>query len=90
MLLFPQGNAFVPGAWLDGVPVGDSWVLPGLVLGGVFGVGGVVELALIPQRSLIEVLYAALAIGLVVLPLGRRAREHLQAAPSASRGRHTG
>jgi hypothetical protein len=40
MLRFPHGNQFVPGAWLDGIPVIGSWVVPGLVLGGVFGGGG--------------------------------------------------
>lgn len=42
MLLFPAGNGYVPGAWLNGIPLIDSWVLPGLVLGVGFGVGGVV------------------------------------------------
>lgn len=39
MLLFPEGNQFVPGEWLDHIPVIESWVLPGLVLGTVFGFG---------------------------------------------------
>lgn len=120
MLLYPHGNQFVPGAWLADMPLIDSLVLPGLVLGGGFGVGGIVttygllrrprwrtldrlqrrtgrhwswlatlalgvglatwvllEVALIPQRSPIEVLYAALAAALVVLPLQRSVREHL-------------
>lgn len=120
MLLFPRGNQFVPGAWLADVPLIDSWVLPGLVLGVGFGVGGVVtaygllrrprwraadrlqrrtgrhwswlaalalgaglagwvllEVAFIPQRSPIELLYAALAAALIVLPLQRSVREHL-------------
>ena len=120
MLLFPHGNQFVPGAWLADVPLIDSWVLPGLVLGVGFGVGGIattygllrrprwraldgvqrrtgrqwswlatlalgtglagwvlLEVAFIPQRSPIELLYAALAAALVVLPLQRSVREHL-------------
>ena len=35
------------------------------------------EVAFIPQRSPIEVLYAALAAALVVLPLQRSVRDHL-------------
>jgi hypothetical protein len=123
MLLFPRGNEFVPGAWLDGVPLVDSWVVPGLVLGGVFGIGGLavtygllrrprwraldglerrsgrhwswlatvglgaglaawvlVEVVLIPQRSAIETMCAALAAVLIVLPLQRSVRGHLAPA----------
>lgn len=39
MLAFPLGNDFVPRAWLDHVPVVETWVLPGIVLGSVFGIG---------------------------------------------------
>lgn len=108
MLLFPQGNVFVEGAWLEHLPVTD-YRLPGLVLGGVIGLGSlvtafglvrrpewrwtapverrtgrhwswaatgacgivlmvwlVVEVALIPERSAVEGLYAALATVVLV------------------------
>ena len=42
MIAFPKGNRFVPGRWLDEVPHIDSWILPGIVLGGGFGVGSLV------------------------------------------------
>jgi hypothetical protein len=42
MLLFPKGNDFVPGDWLDGIPFVTSWILPGLILAVGFGVGGLV------------------------------------------------
>ncbi len=41
MLAFPKGTRFVPGRWLDDVPFVDSWVLPGLALGGL-GIGSLV------------------------------------------------
>jgi hypothetical protein len=39
MLLYPAGNAFLPARWLDDIPLVDSWLVPGLVLGLGFGVG---------------------------------------------------
>lgn len=44
MLIFPEGNEFVPREWLDDVPV-SSWTVPGLVLGAVFGLGSLVAAA---------------------------------------------
>ncbi|MCU7729469.1 hypothetical protein ODJ79_37620 [Actinoplanes sp. KI2] len=35
-------SAQPPGDWLDAIPLIDSWVLPGLVLGAGFGVGSLV------------------------------------------------
>ncbi len=40
VLLVPSLNP--PADWLDDVPVISSWILPGLVLGLVFGVGSLV------------------------------------------------
>ena len=42
LVLFPHGNEFVPEEWLDGIPVVDTWVVPGLVLGVGFGLGSLV------------------------------------------------
>lgn len=39
LVLFPRGNEFVPGKWLEGVPLVDTWLVPGLVLGLGFGAG---------------------------------------------------
>ena len=36
------GESMLPEAWLDGIPLIDSWVIPGLVLGLGFGVGSLV------------------------------------------------
>ena len=36
------GETMLPQAWLDGIPLIDSWVFPGLVLGLGFGVGSLV------------------------------------------------
>lgn len=44
MLAFPQGNEFLPADFLDRIPVADSFILPGLVLAGVFGLGSLVVL----------------------------------------------
>lgn len=113
MLASPQGTRFVPGRWLDDVPLIESWTVPGLVLGGAFGVGSLVtavgawrngrtdavparsqpparwpwvatlgigvglagwiglELAVIPERSGLEVAYGLLAIGLSAVASGR-------------------
>lgn len=50
MLLFPEGNQFVPGEWLDGIPLIDSWLVPGLVLGVVFGIGSLLTAAWVIWR----------------------------------------
>jgi hypothetical protein len=39
MILYPHGNQFVDGDWLAGIPLVDSYRLPGLVLAGVIGGG---------------------------------------------------
>ncbi|HEV8565855.1 MAG TPA: hypothetical protein VGQ92_02020 [Actinoplanes sp.] len=36
------GDAAPPGDWLDAIPVVDSWLVPGLVLGVGFGLGSLV------------------------------------------------
>jgi hypothetical protein len=120
MLLFPTGNEFVPGEWLDHIPIVETWVLPGLVLGIIFGVGSLLaaagllwrprwtrlhrvesatdrhwswiatvllgigllawiglEVILLPERDLIELLYAAIAIALIVLAWNRTVRAWL-------------
>jgi hypothetical protein len=38
MILYPRGNQFVDGDWLAGIPLIDSYRVPGLVLAG--GIGG--------------------------------------------------
>jgi len=50
MLLFPTGNDFLPRQWLDDIPVIDSWLLPGLVLGGGFGVGSLLTAYALRRR----------------------------------------
>ncbi|WP_432992715.1 hypothetical protein [Dactylosporangium sp. CA-233914] len=40
----------LPGAWLDGIPLVDSWLLPGLVLGLGFGAGSLITALRIGQR----------------------------------------
>lgn len=39
MIAFPLGGPFLPAAWLERIPVVDSYVVPGLVLTVVFGLG---------------------------------------------------
>jgi hypothetical protein len=39
MVVFRAGNSHLPCAWLDSIPLVDSWPVPGLVLGLGFGVG---------------------------------------------------
>jgi hypothetical protein len=50
MWVYPHGNPYIPGTWLDRVPVLRSWRLPGLVLAGVFGTGSLVTLYGLGQR----------------------------------------
>jgi hypothetical protein len=35
-------GAALPRAWLEGVPVVDSWLVPGLILGAGFGLGSLI------------------------------------------------
>jgi hypothetical protein len=118
MLLYPKGNEFVPGEWLDHIPLVGSWIVPGLVLGVVFGIGGLVtatgvfqrlhwlpgvesatgyqwswmatllvgfgllvwitlELIFVPERSIIEILYAVIGLSLVGLASTREVRTYL-------------
>ena len=39
MLLYPRGNEFLPGELMDSVPLLDAFVIPGLVLALVLGIG---------------------------------------------------
>jgi hypothetical protein len=39
MLVFRDGGRYLPSEWLDEIPLVDSYVAPGLVLGTVFGAG---------------------------------------------------
>lgn len=41
MLFFPHGNVYLPDDMLDRLPV-DTFVLPGLILGGVIGLSSLV------------------------------------------------
>lgn len=120
MLAFPHGNRFVKAEWLDHIPLLDTWVVPGLVLGVVFGLGSfavgfgllrkpdwpwlawlsrrsgkhwswaatimmgfallawlLLELLLIPERSVIEAVYSAVGVLLIVAPLLASARQYL-------------
>jgi hypothetical protein len=42
MVVFRAGNSYLPSAWLNSIPLIDSWLVPGLVLGLGFGVGSLV------------------------------------------------
>lgn len=42
LLLFPEGNEFVSPEWLEEIPWVDSYVVPGLILSTVFGLGSLV------------------------------------------------
>ena len=55
MVLFPDGNQFVSGEWLDGLPF-DNWIIPGLVLGIGFGIGSLLAAFGLLFRSDIQVL----------------------------------
>jgi len=39
---FSNGDEFIRSEWLGGIPLATSWILAGLVLGLVFGVGALV------------------------------------------------
>lgn len=41
MLIFPNGNQYLPAEFLDRIPLIDSFILPGLVLAVVFGLGSI-------------------------------------------------
>lgn len=122
MVLFPEGNVFVKGEWLNSLPVG-SYRLPGIALGAGLGLGSLVtafglhrrpgwsllrrveeatglhwswagtgmigaglagwillEVALIPERSVIEALYGAIAVGLIGLAACPSFRQALRLA----------
>ena len=121
MILFPAGNQYVPGEWLEGIPWIESWLVPGLVLGIGFGLGSlfvgfgllrrprwrwisaisgrtghhwswigaivlgaglalwiVLEVLLIPERSVIEAVYAFVAVALIALALAPSTRTYLR------------
>jgi hypothetical protein len=42
MVVFRAGNSYLPPAWLDRLPLIDSWLGPGLVLSLGFGIGSLV------------------------------------------------
>lgn len=42
MIIMPSGGGYLPRGWLDDIPVIDSWLVPGIVLGAGFGVGSLV------------------------------------------------
>ncbi len=42
MIVFSTGNGYLPARWLDTIPLIDSWLLPGLVLGVGFGLGSLI------------------------------------------------
>jgi hypothetical protein len=50
MVLFPNGNEYLPIDMMDGVPVLTTFLVPGLVLGGVFGLGSLVAAVGILRR----------------------------------------
>ena len=115
MIVFSSGNDYLPRRWLDRIPVIDSWLVPGLVLGVGFGIGSLVtayglirrprwrwgsprhwswhativlgvgmliwiglELALLPDRSWLEVVYGLVGALLTGLPLCRSVRAYLR------------
>jgi hypothetical protein len=124
-LVFGIG-AMPPDAWLDRIPVIDSWIAPGAVLGVGFGLGSflaaygvlrrpdwawtrfterfthrhwswhatvliglghvawiAVELVYLPQLSVLQVVYGAVGITLVLLPLHPDVRGYLTSARSS-------
>ena len=70
MILFPSGNQYVPGEWLEGIPWIESWLVPGLVLSIGFGLGSLF--------SVIEAVYGFIAFALIALALAPSARIHLR------------
>lgn len=125
MIVAPRGNVFVQGAWLEDIPVFDSYRVPGCLLAGLgvaalgagYGLvrrphlsamhaieewtghhwslaatGGVgaalsawiaAEIAFVPRRSVIELLYGLVGLGLVgscALPAVRRHTRPIQRA----------
>lgn len=50
MLLFPDGNEFLPPEFLDQIPIVDSFLVPGIVLAGVFGLGSLVAMVGVLRR----------------------------------------
>jgi len=109
-----------PDSWLDGIPLVDSWLIPGLVIGAGFGVGSlitaygvwrrprwgwlrpvelvvgyhwswlatllaglalvvwiVLELAYLPQVSVLQGIYGAIGLALLLLPSHPAVRRYL-------------
>lgn len=56
MVLFRHGNTYLPVDMLDGVPLVDSFLVPGLVLGGVFGVGSLLAAVAVRRRRQVPAL----------------------------------
>lgn len=118
-------GAAPPDDWLNRVPVIDSWVVPGVVLGVGFGFGSLLaaygiarrpswrwprfaerlthqhwswlatiliglghlvwitlELVYLPQQSALQVVYGAVGVALVLLPLHPAMRRHLAVSPA--------
>jgi hypothetical protein len=50
MVVFPDGNAYLPAERLERVPLLDSYLVPGLVLGIVFGLGSLVAAVGVARR----------------------------------------
>lgn len=116
-------GAMPPGDWLARIPLIDSWVVPGLVLGVGFGLGSlltaygvlrrprwwwlrfaerpthhhwswiatiliglchlawiVLELIYLPQPSILQVIYGAVGVALLLLPLHPAVRGYLAQA----------
>jgi hypothetical protein len=111
-----SGAAAPPDDWLDRIPVIDSWVAPGVVLGVGFGLGSLLtaygvayrprfaerltrrhwswyatiliglghlvwialELVYLPQTSVLQAVYGAVGVVLVLLPLHPDVRRYLQ------------
>jgi hypothetical protein len=114
------GGSRPPQDWLDGIPLVDSWVVPGLVLGTGFGIGSLVvaygvlvqphwrwahpvelftrhhwswsatfalglghvtwivlELLYLPELSVLQLVYGAVGVALVTLPMLAPVRRHL-------------
>jgi hypothetical protein len=119
-LVLDLGAAAPPPQWLQGIPLIDSWVVPGLVLGIGFGLGSLItaygmwrrpewrwsrwaekpthhhwswiatiliglchlawialELVYLPRLSALQVVYGAVGVALILLPLHPAVRSYL-------------
>lgn len=54
MLIFREGNRYLPAEFLDQIPLIESFVLPGLVLALIFGVGSLILAWGVSGRPAIE------------------------------------